>query len=236
LSRLFISPSTISWGAGHPIGDTFTVEVRVTDVHDCFAVQFGLEWDSTVLELVEVVKGDFLEEEGVTTWWFPYSEPGYTVCGYMRFEASSGVDVSPPDSGLVATLKFKGLKTSASTNITFTEADCVWFDSAFNSYTFTELESAVFTFGVVAYPKLTIINVTAPSTASANETLEIKADWKNDGEAGTAWTRLIDLDTNEEVSPRTEFHVDKAQTGTVTHTVVMPNKDLKLRLEVGHVE
>ena len=237
MAKLWLNPSSIVWGAEHAVGDVFEVQVRVADAADCYAVQFGLSWDSTVLEFAEAVKGDFLEATGVSTWWFPYSKAGYSLCAYMRFQATSGVNVSPTD-GLVATLKFKALKSPANTNISFVDADCTWFDSAFNTYTFTELKSASFTFGVVtpAYPKLAIINVTAPATASANETFQVLTDWRNDGESGTAWTRLVDLDANMEVSARTEFQVDKAQTGTIKQTVTMPNRSLKLHLELGHVE
>jgi hypothetical protein len=60
-------------------------------------------------------------------------------------------------------------------------------------------------------------------------------DWRNDGEAGTAWTRLLDLDTNVEAVPRTEFKVEKGQMGTLKFSIVMPAKNYRLRLEVGHV-
>lgn len=316
MAKLFINPSSVAWGAEHVVGDVFTVEVRVTDVVDCYGVQFGVKWDSTVLELVEApVKGDFLEATGVTTWFYPYSEAGYALCAYLRFQATSGVNISSPNSGLVATLKFKTLKTNATTPISFVPTDSYWFDSAFTSYAFTELVPATFTFGVIppkydltitstaggttnpapatyscdagsavtvtavpnsgynfnqwqldgvvraenpinvtmdkdhtllavfsvapppAYPKLTIVNITPPTVPMpAGQTFDFLTDWRNDAEAGTAWTRLIDLATSTELSPKTEFQVGKEQTGTIKHTVTMPNKDLRLRVEIGHVE
>jgi len=237
MAKLFLNPSSTSWGSEHTIGDVFEIQVLISDVKDCYGVQFGIEWDYSVLELAgDPIKGDFLEEAGVSTWWFPHSEAGYILCGYMRFEASSGVDVSATENGLVATLKFKALKENSSSKISFVEVDCTWFDSSFNTYTFTSLESAIFTFGVVTYPKITITNLTVPQTASANESFDVVVDWRNDGEGGIAWTRLLDLDANAELTPRTEFQVSKGQTGTIKNTVVMPNKNLRLRLEVGHVE
>jgi hypothetical protein len=236
LAKLYLKPSSVSWGSEHVVGDVFEVEVRIADVLDCYAVQFGVSWDANILECVEAVKGDFLEASGVSTWWFPSVEAGYVLCGYMRFQAASGVNVSAAD-GLVAKLKFKTLKQGA-TDIAFTPEDCVWFNSAWQENHFTELQPAKFSFGVpaVGYPKMVIVNVSAPAQASEGETFAVTADWRNDGEAGTAWTRLIDLDTNTEVSPRTEFQVGKGQTGTVKQSVIMPARSFKLRFEIGHVE
>jgi hypothetical protein len=238
LAKLYLSPSSITWGSEHAVGDTFEVQVRIADVVDCYAVQFGVTWDSTVLELTDAVKGDFLEAAGVSTWWFPSITAGQTICSYMRFQAASGVNV-PATDGLVATLKFKALKANASTKISFVDADCAWYDSAFNEYAFTELQPATFTFGVppaVGYPKMVIVNVSAPTQASEGETFEVTVDWRNDGETGKAYTRIIDLETGLDVSPRTEFDVAKNQEGETKYLILMPNKSLKLRLELGHVE
>ncbi|MEM2386108.1 MAG: cohesin domain-containing protein [Candidatus Bathyarchaeia archaeon] len=235
MSRLSINPSSIVWGAEHAVGNSFTVEVRLTDVVDCYGLQFGIEWDSNVLSLEEALKGDFLEATGVSTWWFPYSEPGYALCCYMRFEAASGVNVLAPSSGLAATLKFKVLKPMpCSTSLKFRDVDCLWFNSSYEEFTFDHLESASFVFGAPAYPKLVLVNVSAPSQASSGEAFEVNADWRNEGEAGTAYTRLIDLDTGAEILRR-EFSVDRGETGVLKFTVIMPSKDFRLRLEVGHL-
>jgi hypothetical protein len=103
---------------------------------------------------------------------------------------------------------------------------------------FTELQAAKFTFGVpaVGYPKMVIVNVSAPAQASEGETFEVSADWRNDGEAGKAYTRIVDLETGLEVSPRTEFNVAANQQGTNRYSIKMGNKNLRLRLELGHIE
>jgi hypothetical protein len=236
MAKLYLKPSSISWGSEHSIGDTFEVEVRIADAKDCYAVQFGVSWDANVLECAETVKGDFLEASGVSTWWFPYSEIGLAICSYMRFQAASGVNV-PATDGLVAKLKFKALKQGVA-DIVLNPQDCVWFNSAWQENTFTELQSAKFSFGVpaVGYPKMVIVNVSAPAQASEGEAFEVTVDWRNDGEAGKAYTRIIDLETGLEVSPRTEFDVVAKQQGTLKYSIKMGNKSLKLRLELGHIE
>jgi hypothetical protein len=236
MAKLYLKPSSISWGSEHSVGDIFELEVHIADATDCYAVEFGVKWDANVLECVEAVKGDFLEASGVTTWWFPSVEAGLALCSYIRFQAASGVNI-PTTDGLVGKLKFKTLK-QGTTDIAFIPEYCVWYNSAWQENAFTELQPAKFSFGVpaVGYPKMVIVNLSAPTQASEGETFEVVADWRNDGEAGTAWTRLIDLDTNTEVSPRTEFQVSKGQTGTVKQSVIMPAHSFKLRFEIGHVE
>jgi hypothetical protein len=44
------------------------------------------------------------------------------------------------------------------------------------------------------------------------------------------------LETGLEVSPRTEFNVAANQQGTNKYSIKMGNKNLRLRLELGHVE
>jgi hypothetical protein len=236
MAKLYIKPSSVSWGSEHSVGDTFEVEVHIADVSDCYVVQFGVSWDAGILECAEAVKGDFLEASGVSTWWFPSVDAGFALCCYMRFQAASGVNV-PATDGLVAKLRFKALKQGA-TDIAFIPEDCLWFNSALQENAFTEFQSAKFSFGVpaVGYPKMVIVNVSAPTQASEGESFEVTLDWRNDGEAGKAYTRIIDLETGLEVSPRTEFNVAANQQGTNKYSIKMANKSLKLKLELGHIE
>jgi hypothetical protein len=236
MAKLYLKPSSISWGSEHSVGDIFELEVHIADATDCYAVEFGVKWDANVLECAEAVKGDFLEASGVTTWWFPSVEAGLALCSYMRFQAASGVNI-PTTDGLVGKLKFKTLK-QGTTDIAFIPEYCVWYNSAWQENAFTELQPAKFSFGVpaVGYPKMVIVNLSAPTQASEGETFEVTLDWRNDGEAGKAYTRIIDLETGFEVSPRTEFDVAANQQGTLKYSIKMGDKSLKLRLELGHVE
>jgi hypothetical protein len=236
MAKLYIKPSSVSWGSEHSVGNIFELEVHIADATDCYAVQFGVKWDANVLECAEAVKGDFLEASGVSTWWFSSVEAGFALCGYMRFQVASGVNV-PATDGLVGKLKFKALKQGTS-DIAFTPEFCVWYNSAWQQNAFTELQPAKFSFGVpaVGYPKMVIVGVSAPSQASEGEIFEVSADWRNDGQSGKAYTRIIDLETGLEVSPRTEFNVAAKQQGTNKYSIKMGNKSLRLKLELGHIE
>ena len=49
------------------LGDTFTVQLGVENVVDLAGWQFDIAFDPTVLEVLEVKEGDFLKQEGATT-------------------------------------------------------------------------------------------------------------------------------------------------------------------------
>ena len=49
------------------LGDTFTVQVGIENVVDLAGWQFDIAFDPVVLEVLEVKEGDFLKQEGVTT-------------------------------------------------------------------------------------------------------------------------------------------------------------------------
>ena len=89
---------------------------------------------------------------------------------------------------------------------------------------------------VPGYPKIVIVSVNAPSTVQQGETFTVTMNWRNDGDAGTAWYRILDLDTNEEVLPRTTWSVAEGESGSKTVSITMPARNLRLRLETGHVE
>ncbi|MEM2386110.1 MAG: hypothetical protein QXO67_03915 [Candidatus Bathyarchaeia archaeon] len=86
------------------------------------------------------------------------------------------------------------------------------------------------------YPKIVIVSVDAPSTVQAGQSFNVTVKWRNDGDAGTAWYRITDLDAGVEVLPRTEWTVAKGESGSKTVSMTMPNRSLRLRVEFGHVE
>ena len=82
--------------------------------------------------------------------------------------------------------------------------------------------------------------ITIPAQARPGDALHIEVAVVNNGGAGTAWWRAIDIDTGEEIMPRYEFPVEA---GDVRYrdtpfiwTPVMPNKNFRIRFELGHVE
>ncbi len=86
------------------------------------------------------------------------------------------------------------------------------------------------------YPKMSIISVDVPSTVEAGKSFTLTLSWSNLGDAGTAWWRIADLDTGTEVLPRTTWPVAAGESGTKAASITMPNRNLNLRLELGHVE
>jgi len=107
---MYLKPSSVIWETPYKtVGDTFTVEARITDVADCFSIAFSLQWNATILEMVsKPSKGDVLE--GVDTFFIspdPDNVAGtLTECAYTRLGGVPGVTVASPDSGLVATMTF----------------------------------------------------------------------------------------------------------------------------------
>jgi len=86
-------------------------------------------------------------------------------------------------------------------------------------------------------PSMTIVSVDAPTSVEGGKTFELKINWENNGDAGTAWRRIIDLDTNQEILSRDTWSVAKGDSGTITVSLTMPSdRNLRLRVEVGHVE
>jgi len=89
---------------------------------------------------------------------------------------------------------------------------------------------------VPGYPKLSIVSVDVPASVEAGKSFTLTLSWKNNADAGTAWRRIVDLDTGGEVLTRATWSVSAGQIGTITVSITMPNRTLRLRLEVGHVE
>lgn len=121
-SKIYFQPKYIIWTyPERDVNETFTVEVRVTNVEDLLSLEFSIEWDPTTLELIEILKGDFLDTPAISTWWcIADSGPGCVrMATYRRMGHVQGVNITEPDSGLVATITFKVLKTTNDTTIHF---------------------------------------------------------------------------------------------------------------------
>jgi hypothetical protein len=86
------------------------------------------------------------------------------------------------------------------------------------------------------YPKMSIVSVDVPSTVEAGKSFTLTVNWKNLGDAGTAWWRITDLDTGTEVLPRTTWTVSAGEPGSKAASITMPSRSLHLRVEIGHVE
>jgi len=231
MATLLIKPEEVRWGDEHVIGDSFNIQVYISDVENCYGVQFEIRWNSNILELVQLERGNFLEEEGVTTDWLQSYGEGYALCAYVRFQASSGVNIPRETLGLVASLTFRA-RSKGTSSIDFVAESCIWIDS-FEIHSFDKLVGSVFRFGV--YPLVKIDDLRYPEKAKHNDVVEVEIDWRNLGEDGVVWSRIIDLDTSEELG-RKQWNVKRGEVGTVLFSLSMPNRSLNLRIETGHIE
>jgi len=109
--------------SSYDIGENFTVQVRVTNVEDCWGVVFSLVWNATLLNITgPPEQGDFLEETGIqTTFMIAEVNPdvGYVSgVAYTRLGDVPGVSLTEPESGLVASLTFKVVEAPVTYPIT----------------------------------------------------------------------------------------------------------------------
>jgi len=86
------------------------------------------------------------------------------------------------------------------------------------------------------YPSMVITDVSYPTSVQAGNSFDVTVYWRNDGEDGTAWIKVIDLDTGDVLVPTQTWNVTAGETGTKIVSFVMPNRDVHLRIELGHVE
>jgi len=122
-SSLYLDPESMEWNAiSHNINDTFTVQVRVTNVTDLGAIQFYLRWDPTILRLIQIEEGDLLKARGYTGFWLHSAleiDKGYIMAGHCLLPTIPGLNIEAPDSGLVATLTFQAINFTDRTQIYF---------------------------------------------------------------------------------------------------------------------
>jgi len=98
-------------------------------------------------------------------------------------------------------------------------------------------ESHDVTVRLAAYPLIRVVSINAPSTARPGGSVSISFVWQNDGGEGFAWWRVIDLDTMQEYVPRsTGGATPGSQLQVTVPPITMPNRDLHVRIEVGHIE
>jgi len=109
--------------SSYNVGENFTVQVRVTNVEDCYGVVFSLVWNATLLNATGAPEqGDFLEETGIQTAFMyegiDYAQGHLIGVAYTRLGDVPGVSLTEPESGLVASLTFVVLEAPVTYPIT----------------------------------------------------------------------------------------------------------------------
>lgn len=228
MSRIYFKPNSVTWGDEYAIGDILEVTVMVADLHDCTGAYFSITFDPDVFEFIEVVRGDFLSTGLFLEGWIEDGTLNQVAC----ITLAGPINVAEESFAVV---RFRVLKKDVKSTISIFEAG--WYDANYTEQPFDEVDDFVFTFGAVpAYPKIRIVDVRAPTEAYYGEAVRIEVDWKNEGESGVAWTRLVDTETNVELAERTRWQTSSGDAGTLTFEFLMPNKTLKTRVEIGHEE
>lgn len=149
-SKVYLEPAVIDWSAdGHNINDTLKLEVRVSDVTDLAAVQFLLKWDPTVLRFLSIEKGDLFEAQGSRTIFaFRQNDLGSFLAGCAPLPVV-GVNVTGPDSGLVATVTFQVVNFTEGTDICLITGyglTTLWVSSVVDVYSFEYMLPTHFVF------------------------------------------------------------------------------------------
>jgi len=121
--KIYLNPSATRWTTlTHNVDDNFTLEVRITNVTECYGIVFTLQWNATLLNLIDVTRGNVLEKTGITTAFLVTSLPPSAggdpanpndILGevsYTRLGTVRGVNITSPSSGLVATVTFKAMQ------------------------------------------------------------------------------------------------------------------------------
>ena len=80
-----------------------------------------------------------------------------------------------------------------------------------------------------------ITNISAPSQARAGDTITITVTVQNTGSSGTLFVKMIDL-SNMSVVYNQRQSVSAGASANFTATLTMPNRDLNLQIQAGHIE
>jgi hypothetical protein len=114
-TRVFLDPSSQTVGA---VGDSFIVNVKITDVSNLYGYGFKLYYNSTLMNGTQPVdEGSFLKSGGQTPFWGVVSFTDYynSTHGYVWIYCTLTGNVSGIyGSGVLATMKFKSLASGDS--------------------------------------------------------------------------------------------------------------------------
>lgn len=104
-------------------GDSFTVDVVITDVNDVFTVSFDLVYDGTLLDYLNYTERDFLNEGGTVLTSFLVSEQSdRIIVGASRLGQVGGVNASGDE--VLMSIAFR-VKKRGSSPVTFENNDII---------------------------------------------------------------------------------------------------------------
>jgi hypothetical protein len=96
-----VSPSTVTVDAGQ----SFSINVTISSVSDLYGWQFALNWSASLLDLVNVTEGPFLESGGSNSTYFNYNLNA-TAGNFIADSTLLGDVPGVSGSGVLATITF----------------------------------------------------------------------------------------------------------------------------------
>ena len=99
--------------------------------------------------------------------------------------------------------------------------------------TITDTKDFTVTLSTPTNPDPVIVNTTAPSQAAQGAAVVVTVSIHNVGAAGSCWAQMLDKDTGATVGARQTVSLQSNGTNTFNFTLTMPNKNWKLRVQVG---
>jgi hypothetical protein len=99
-TTVYVAPSTMTV----TVGQTFSVNVEISDVVDLYGWEFTLKWDPTFLDVLNVTEGGFLKSGGDTFFWPIMNNTG----GYILVDCTLTGNISGVNgSGTLTIVEFK---------------------------------------------------------------------------------------------------------------------------------
>ncbi|KQW48235.1 MULTISPECIES: cohesin domain-containing protein [unclassified Roseateles] len=138
-----VSATTLSFTASPapvPVGDAFTLDVRVADAPDLYAFQFDIAFDPALMQAGAVLEGSYLSAGGGATFFIPGDIDN--SAGTVSFTANTLVGPGPGISGggLLVQLSFQALAPGQA-GLAF--SNVVLLDSAFAEIASTPINGAI---------------------------------------------------------------------------------------------
>jgi general secretion pathway protein D len=130
-SRMFADVVVVGPASNPSVGDTFSINVNVTNISDLYAYQLDLTYDPTLLSAVSVSEGPFLASGG-TTFFIPGTIDNVGGSVTATADALIGAISGVNGSGTLLTFQFTAIGAGTSAlNI----ANPTFLDSSFNDIT-----------------------------------------------------------------------------------------------------
>jgi hypothetical protein len=126
LTRVFVDPPSQTV---NNVGDSFTVNISITNVFNLYAYQFKLYYNSTITNGTQVSEGSFLKSGGQTFFWVMNFTDHYdSDHGIVSITCTlTGNLPGTNGNGVLATINFKSLATANSTPLHL--ADVLLYDN-----------------------------------------------------------------------------------------------------------